>query len=796
MKILKKVLLILVSLVLLIVGTIYAYLLTTKPQYDGNLKLDGIKQQVEVLFDEYAIPHIYAQNQEDAYFALGYVHAQERLFQMELLRRVGSGRLAEIFGEKLVKTDKLFRATGIHRVSQQTKDKYFSSDTLEYQKIMNAYLAGLNSYIKNGKTPVEFQILGIPKQEFTVSDVLDISGYVSFSFALAYRTDPVLEKIAREYGADYLSALAIDYTAGTERIPVFPKNVKSALGSEIVALLDALPTPLWEGSNSWVVAPSRSKSGQVVFANDTHIAFAQPAVWYEAHLEYPNYSFYGNFFAGVPYALIGHTREHAWGLTMFENDDIDFYVERQNPENENQVWAIDHWEDLKIITETIKVKGAENEEFTLKMSRHGPIVNQFLGTLKDDKSPIAAWWTYERMPSKLVLAFYGLNYAKNIGDARQAASMISAPGLNVMYGDKAGNIAWWAAAKLIKRPKHVHSKLFLDGASGKDDPLGYYDFSENPQAENPPNGYVFSSNNQPDSIAGILYPGYYSPEGRAKRVHQYLKSEKQWTVEKMKGMVTDVRSPNLPDLAKELAEVIVNQEDIDLSDTEKQALSTLKNWDGEHQLANIEPTIFTKFLTIMLQKTLADELGNEAFKSFMSTHLYKRTFPILLKNDSTKWWDNVDTETVETRSEIFAQSFRQAVSELTKQFGDNINDWEWGKAHTIEHVHAIGRQKPFDKLFNVGAFPVTGGNALINNLAFHLAEDGNYKVTGGPAMRILLDFADVENSLSVLPTGESGNFMSKHYNDQAEMFNTGKFRKQLMNRQEIEKSAIGRLIFE
>ncbi|MEN8118784.1 MAG: penicillin acylase family protein [Bacteroidota bacterium] len=792
MKILKK---ILVYLVLIIIGLIigsYIYLQTQKPDYDGELNLQGLHDKVEVYFDEWGIPHIYALNQHDAYMALGYVHAQERLFQMEMMRRVASGRLAEILGKDLVETDKFFRALGLKKAAQESAKADFES-TNDITISAKAYLDGVNQYIKTGSLPVEFLLIGIPKEEFKLEDMYMIAGYMAYTFEAAFKIDPLMTKIQNKLGDKYLKDFALDYVAGTEKIPVHYKIDSSlAFTHKINEILDNLPVPLLVGSNSWVISPEKSKSGKVIFSNDTHIGYAQPSVWYEAHMEYPGFSMYGNHLAGIPFALLGHNRHSAWGLTMFENDDLDMFREKLNPENPNQVWFKDHWEDLKIMDDKIKVKNGEDVDFQLKISRHGPIMNDLLGTMDKNESPVAVWWTYPQFKSRLLEAFYLINHSTKMDDVANAASLIHAPGLNVMYGDAEGNIAWWAAAKLVKRPEHVQGKLILDGSSGKDEFLGFYDFKDNPQSVNPPEGFVYSANNQPDTIAGILYPGYYAPEDRANRIVDFLKAERKWDIDGMKGMITNAVSTLHPQEAKYILGKIDKNK---LEGNSAKAYQLLNEWDGEHQTEEIAPTIFYKLLYKVLENIFLDELGDEDFNSIVSTHMMERTYPSLFENDSSIWWDNVNTDEIEKRADIFNLAFEQIIEELEKQLGENIDEWKWSKVHILEHVHPIGRSGGvLADVFNVGPFHVMGGQQVINNIDFNLNGSGLYKATYGPAIRILLDFADLENSISVLPTGQSGRFMSKHYDDQAEMYNTGKFRKQMMDRNEIiEKSSLLKL---
>lgn len=794
MNLLKRILIyVLLVIVGLIIGT-FIYMQGQKPDYDGKLQLKGLHEKVEVYFDKWGIPHIYAQNRHDAYLALGYVHAQERLFQMEMMRRVASGRLAEVLGKDLIETDKFFRSLLLKQHAIESMNEYFDKSP-EIAEATKAYLQGINQYIDEGSFPVEFVMIGIPKTHFTIEDMYMIAGYMSYTFQAAFKIDPLMTKIQQKLGDKYLKDFAMNYVPNTERIPTYSKlDSTLAFADKIDEIIKGLPLPLLVGSNSWVLSPQKSKSGKVLFANDTHIGYAQPAVWFEAHIEYPGFGIYGNYLAGVPFALLGHNQNIAWGLTMFENDDLDMFREKLNPDNPNQVWFKDHWEDLQLINEKIKVKDADDVDFTIKVSRHGPIMTDVLSSTDKEASPIAVWWTYNQTKTRILEAFYKINHAKKVSDVAYAASLIAAPGLNVMYGDKEGNIAWWASAKLIKRPKHVQPNLILDGSSGKDEFLGFYDFKDNPHAINPPWGYVYSANNQPDSIADILVPGYYASEERASRIVHLLNQEKKWNINSLKNMQTDVYSPMHVHVAKKILAKINKSQ---LSGISKQAYELLEKWDGKHKINAVEPVIFYKLLYKVLENTLKDELGANDFKKIVSTHMMHKTYPVLLSNENSVWWDNINTKNIETRDTIFNLSFTQSIKELEKQLGSDINQWKWGKVHILEHQHPIGRQGGLlAKIFNVGPTGVFGGNQVINNIDFNFNGSGIYKATYGPSQRTLIDFADLDNALSVIPTGESGRIMSKHYDDQAPLYNTGKYRKQMMNRNEIIETAEGNLILE
>lgn len=784
MRILKKILLILGVLIALILIVGWMYFNSLKPNYSGEITLSNIENETSVYFDDYGIPHIYAQNQYDASTALGYVHAQDRLWQMELMRRIAPGRLSEIFGKDLLKNDRFFVSLGIEEASGKSIEKLDKNS--EVYKLATAYLNGINQFIENGPTPIEFTLIGIEKEPYQLKDIYNILGYMSFSFAMAQKTDPLLSILKEKLGDDYLKELNIEIGPNT----TFIKNSKSTIAdfSEMVTsvneMMEKSPVPPFIGSNSWVVSPNKSATGKVLFANDPHIGYSQPAVWYEAHIVTPDYEMYGYHLAGVPFPLLGHNRNYAYGLTMFENDDIDFYKEENDLKNNAEYKTPTGFETYKTVTKTIKVKDADDVIINVRSSRHGPIMNDALDAITQSE-PVAMSWIYTKFDIKVLDALYTISRATDMKDVKKGASMIHAPGLNIMYGDAKGNVAWWATGKLYKLKPDVNRNFILDGASGKDDPIEYLDFSENPMAENPPWNYVYSANNQPDSIANMLYPGYYLSEDRAKRIVQLLEPKNNWNKESMSAMINDVTSAVAPALVKEFAE---NMDYKSFSKSEQKAIDVLQLWDGSNTVDQIAPTIYNKWIYLYLKNTFEDEMGTKLFTQFLATHLSKRVIAEQIEKDNSIWWDNITTKNkTETKKEILSKSLAEAVASLEKQLGSDIKAWNWGKVHTLEHPHPLGKVAALKNYFNVGPFPIKGAREVIDNRGYDFTDSGLYAVNAGPSTRRIIDFSDIENSISILPTGQSGNPFSKYYKDQAEMYNKGEFRKMKLNEEEIKK---------
>jgi penicillin amidase len=792
MRNLKRALLVFIFLIIAIVGGFFIYRSYQKPKYEGAISLRNIKNQTTVYFDEFGVPHIYAKNTKDAMIALGYVHAQDRLWQMELLRRIVPGRLSEIFGSVALKNDKFFVGLGIEEASQEAILK-LDKKSPAYQLTM-AYLDGINQYVQEGVTPVEFQLLGVKKQKFTINDVYNIFGYMSFSFAMAQKTDPLLTDIRNKYGMDYLKDFGLDGNFNTTQIKIAKQSPQEyvAISKSIASVLDQSPVAPFVGSNSWVLSPQKTKNKKVIFANDPHIGFSQPGTWYEAHIETPDFELYGCYLAGAPFPLLGHNREYAYGLTMFENDDVDFYQEENNPKNDIQYKTLNGFQDYEIRKKIIKVKDSSDVNLTIKVSQHGPIMNDLLTGLKSDK-PVSMSWIYTQQPIHSIEGIYAISHSKSMSDFQKGVALIAAPGLNVMYGDAKGNVGWWATGKLYKHRNDVNTNFILDGSNGKDDSLEYLDFSKNPSAVNPDWNYVYSANNQPESIDGFAYPGYYLPEDRAKRITQLLDAKSNWDRNSVGEMINDNASIIAPEVVKNLISAL-NLESP--SKIEIETLQFLKAWNGSNYLNDVGSTIYNKWIFLYLKNTFQDELGDEAFKQFLGTHIMKQIVARQIANENSPWWDNVTTKnTKENRRQIITKSFEEAIVALEKQLGENPSDWKWEKVHTVEYQHPIGKLALFRPFFNVGPFAISGSNEVINNQFFDFVDDGFYKVKGGPSSRRVIDFSDIENSWGILPTGQSGNPFSSHYSDQAELYNAGKFRKMKLNKKEIIQSSTKLLFY-
>jgi penicillin amidase len=765
---------------------VYYNISATATNYNFNIKSGEVSSKIEITFDDNAVPHIYADNEKDAMFALGYIHASERLWQMDLIRHVGAGTLSELFGEKTIENDKFLRTIGIEKTAVHSEKDFEKNAPQSVKEAVHAYISGINAFVDEGNLPVEYKILQITPAKFQVRDIYRTTGYMAYSFALAFKTDPIVTWMKQNLDEKYIEDLVISLKENKTSIPVTNADF-SSVSTTVASLDDNLPIPQFIGSNSWVIAADKTKSGKVIFANDAHIGYASPSVWYEVHMVTPEIEYYGNHLALYPFPLIGHTLNQSWGITMFQNDDIDMYQEKIK---DGKYLYGNEWIKLSARTETIKVKGGEDVKFEIVETNHGPILNDVMKSLKD-VAPISMWWTYNQYKdNKLVEGSYLFSRGNGIKEVKKGSSMIHAPGLNIMYGDSNNNIAWWAAAKLPIRPEGVDTKTIIDGTNPANDIKGWYDFAKNPQAENPKWGYVYSANNEPEMVDSIYQPGYYyDGNTRAKRIIDALEdSTKKWTIKDVQNLQLDGVSLVFPENLKKMIALLDVRS---LKKGELKMLKSIENWEGTHGVNETTPTVYYKWMYNSIKNIYADELGNEKFEAFMKTTIWGRSFYKVLRNEKSLWWDNIKTKEKENASKIVTEAFVKSYNELTAQLGDNISDWRWGKVHTLTFQHPLGKVSPLDKIFNVGPFEVPSGRDAINKLSFKLDSTGVYNVTSGPSMRIALDFADVKNSESIIPTGQSGNVMSKYYSNQSEKYVNGQYRKQRMDKKDIEENKTG-----
>jgi penicillin amidase len=785
MRILKWVLGILLGLIIFIILGAYAYLRSTLPDYDGQIKLSAIDKEVEIIRDSYGMPHVYAQTERDGFFALGYCMAQDRLFQMDMVRRAARGQLSEILGSDLVPVDKLFRTI----TAGKSFDDIAAAYSPETVAASEAYSAGVNFFIDHhqGPLPIEFTILGYTPQPWQPSDGVAVHYYMAYDLNSALSVEIIFASVLDKVGEKLAADLFPDYVRGYPTI--IPQGVSSLDFLKTQNLARALLGIEGGGaSNNWVISGNKSVTGQPIFANDPHLGHGAPGIWYEAHLVTPSMNVSGAVLPGMPFVIIGANEHVAWGFTNVMADDADFYRERINPNNPNQYEYRGRWENMTIKNETIKVKGANDVKFNVKLTRHGPVINDIV-KLKGSSGEVLSmrWTAYEMLQSN---PFYLLNTAKGIDDIEKAVEQFKCPGQNWVYADDEGNIGYWAAVGIPIR-QGFDGALPVPGWDGQYEWKGYVPTSEQPHLRNPQRGWIATANNKhvsddyPHTISH-----YYAMPDRYVRIAEMITAKEKLGVEDFKKMHADFYMV----LAKEWAPLLQKAlSGATLSGKETKAHAILKDWDFVATAEGVAPSIFHTTINEIINNTFEKRLGEDLYGQYIKNqYIVFNALRNLMIQRQSPWFDDPDTSIVENLDNIIVKSFKAAVAYLDDKLGSKVDEWQWGKLHTLTIYHPFGKSSSLMGYFmNIGPFPMGGSIATVNPQPYKLADPwGGYH---GASLRYIIDFADRKNSCRVIPAGISGNFMSPHYDDQVELWRRVEYRPFVLDRKSIEADVKYRL---
>ncbi len=757
----------------------------------GSLKLVGLKETVQVYTDKYGVPHIRALNDHDMMMALGFVMASDRLWQMDLLRRIGSGRLSEILGPKLLETDIFLRKLGLRRHMKQVWAEQKKQAPTHMLMQIDAYLEGVNSYIEQGPRPLEIKILGYQPDPFTMEDALSVAGYMALSFAEGFFVDVMYTDL-------------LDELPKTEVDLIFPKmqldknipntvnfknkklrNLSSKdlkyLYSNVFNIVSNLKDRfgLFQGSNSWVLSGDRSKSGKPILANDPHIAYASPSVFYEAHIQSPTFENYGHYIPLVPFPGLGHNQHRAWAITMSKSDDLDYFKEVFHP-SKPEVMHKNKYVPYTIYKESIIVKGQSKPHIeTVIVTPHGPMLDGTKYVRKDQSLSLS--WQFLNPTNNPALSFYLLSQSKDLDDLAPALRHSAAPGFNISFVDSKGNIGWHVMGKIPVLPRASNGLVIREGHSGDDDYLRYLDIMENPHIYNPDKGMIISANHKHDVRGLIPWIGLWQPKDRVIRLQNLLEQKKKWDLESLKSVQTDEHVTFYKTFLKDFFSELNPK-----SKLEKQVYLFMKKWDGSSSIDNIEATVYHTIMLTLLRNLIADELGEERFKVYtVGSDAFAFLFQILRRNDS-RLWDNIKTKPVESKTQIINKTYSESLTFLENKLGQNFKNWQFKRLKTLEFKHVLGRFFPLDKIFNLGPYPVGGGANQVNSMGV-TRSDLSFKVFYGPATRRLIDMKDPTHSYGLLPTGNSGHRSSSHYSDQVELLISNRYRAQNMNFKSLEK---------
>ncbi len=750
------------------------------PNYNNPIVIEGLKNEVSIFRDSLGIPHIYAENESDLYRVTGYLMASDRLWQMDLMRRLTQGRLSEIFGERAVDVDLLMRALRISAKSEQL----ISTIKPEVKTSLESFADGVNQYLEeyNDKLPPEFFILGYRPEKWKPVHSLNLIGYMAWTLSTPWETEVLLEKIKQKVDNKKYAELIPwlenqqDYVfAGAKLDTTLLGNSNSILSAS--KKVSQFVPPIFCGSNTWAVSGKKSTSGKPLLANDMHLDLNIPGIWYQMHqVVKGKLNVSGVAIPGQPLVVVGHNKDIAWGMTNVSVDDMDFYLETINPENPNQYKFNEKWLDFAVIPETIQTKEGKTIVKELKFNHRGPIVSEMQNI--SDKAISMRW--AGNMKSNEFSSIYKLNRAKNWTDFREAMKTFVSVSQNVSFASVDGDIGLQCCAGIPLRK--ANGVTIVSGETDEYDWKGLIPFEKLPYVYNPQCGYISAANNRTIGTDYLYHISYwFELPYRFNRINSLLESKSRLSADDFRAIQNDQKSELAEELTKTVVSILENSKQ--LSKPEQQALKTLKKWNYVMDKNSVAPLIFEELYFTFVENLLKDELPSDMLAQFIGSRLLVQHFAARIwKNKSSHWSDNIHTPNQnETFAEMVTKSFKETIAKLENK--------TWGEAHTFELKHPLGQVWMLDLLFNLnrGSFSMGGSSHTISPYTFSYGS--RYAVFNGSSQRYIWDLDNWENNLAIIPTGTSGIPSSKHFCDQTEKYLAGNYYQLPFKRNNVEKKA-------
>ena len=797
MKTLFRMLLLLVVAAGLLAAGGYWYLRHSLPQTTGVLRVAGLDAPIEILRDAYGIPHIYARSADDAYFALGFVHAQDRLWQMEFNRRLAAGRLAEILGPKALYTDRFLRTLGVRRAAEAS----FKNLDAESRKSLEAYAAGVNAFLATGRMlPPEFWMLRDTPEPWTPVDSISWTKMMAWNLGGNWKNELLRMSLARTLPVERIEQFLPPYPGDApQKLPDLHR-LYAALGGDAWRLAEdtarvAQLLPAWQaagvGSNNWVVSGARSASGKPLLANDPHLDLSAPPVWYFAQLHAPGMDIIGATLPGVPGVVLGRNTRIAWGFTNTGPDVQDLYLEKL--EGEGEYLTPQGPRPFLRLDETIKVRGEPDQKLAVRISRHGPVVSEVLRAargLAPRGHVLAFAWTALADDDASMRALFKLGQAHDWKGFLDAARDLGAPQQNVVYADVDGNIGFIAAGRVpVRGPDNDLKGLApAPGWLAKYDWIGYIPFDELPQSFNPASGVIVTANNK------ITPPGYkhwitseWQPPYRAERIEELLAAVPRHTVPSFARMQADIVSLPLRALLPLLLATKPRTRQA------AQALGLLARWDGAMAGERPEPLIAMAWWRELTRALYADELGD----AFRPNWLPRAQFvgdALSDKDGAARWCDDVRTPASETCDQILASSLDAALADLRRRYGNDMMAWRWGAAHVALHEHRpFGRVPWLARWFDI-TVPSPGGPYTVDVGRSNFFDEARpFANRHAASLRAIYDLGDPEASLYIHSGGQSGNPLSRDYRAFSAAWARGEYIRMTADRARLESAGVRRL---
>ncbi len=753
MKILKKALLFLALIIIIFFLLVFIWLRSTLPKTHGVLKSDKIISRVEIQRNRWGVPFIRAENLEDMFFAIGFVHAQDRLYQMELSRRMAQGRLSEIFGKSTLDSDIAQKKALVEESIERTMDRI----NPRIKKLIEHYSDGINYFIETQNLPIEFKVLNYRPEKWRGKDSLSI---------LKIMEDILCGNGSELYNYQVVNAVGFERAKkliyGNYGTSIVKKDEYESLRGKILGEKFIPKREEGIGSNNWVVSGKLTDTGFPYLANDPHLGVVFPSYFYQVYAETPDLELCGNTLPGTPFIVIGRNKNIGWGFTNIESDVIDYYILKVNPENENKYFWNGEWRDFRILKKFVKVKGGEEKQVEVKLTEFGRVLN-----FKELYLLLQSVTDY---PSKTIEAIFEMNLSKNYEEFISALKKFSAPAQNVVFADRDGNIGYFPTGLIPVRSKGDGS-LPVVAQSEADLWKGFWDEDKKPYLLNPERGFIVTANNPvlPEGEIPIFSMDWISTF-RAERIEELIKRKSRLTLEDMKDIQTDTFHKGAEFLINKIRNMKFKSEKANF------VLENFKNWDFRVD-KGFSPYLFYNFEFFLSRNIFEDNFNNENDRSLISTNWVYRIMNYPDGNedqDFSYWIDDLRTDKKESFEEIVEKSLEDTFDRFKEEYkGRDKIDWE--------EIHLIYYRHPFDSIpilkyfFNRGPFFMKGGRGCVQIASFRRGKD--FKVVASSAFRMIIDFSDFSKSLIINSSGQSGNPLSRNYDDQIKLYISGDYRK-------------------
>ncbi len=769
MKRIRRILLItcgtLLVLAAVAAGSGYLWMRGSLPQTEGEIRIAALQAPVKILRNSDGLVNIQAANELDLYRALGFVHAQDRLWQMDFMRRAASGRLSEVTGQATLALDRFFRTLGFRQLAEANL-AHLSAETVA---ALEAYAEGVNAFLetRSGPLPLEFQVLRYEPEPWSPTDSLLWGRIMALRLSNNWRDELSRARLAGRFNPDEIAELWPAYPAGS---PVTLQQLNALIDHSITEQLTTLLPPSLAptgASNAWVLDGTRTAGGSPILANDPHLPLDAPGVWFLARLEAPGIALAGATAPGAPFMTLGHNGRVAWGFTTTHSDTQDFFIERISPDNPDQYETPEGPEDFKVRDEFIRVNGGESIRLIVRETRHGPVMSDVIPEGSSETGAVLALaWPALRADDRTADAIYGMNHAENWVEFREALRQFHSPQQNVIYADTAGNIGFLAPARVPIR-RAGNGQHPVPGWSGEFDWIGFVPFEELPSIDNPRSGIIVNANNKivPDSFSHLIAVDW-PPPYRAERIGSLLSSASgnhdiiDSTI-LQQDIFANAASKILPKLLTAAPK----------NDRSREAIALLQTWDRQMHRNAPEPLILQAWVWALGQAILADELGPN-YREFLDGGTF--TIERLIANDSS-WCNDIGTAEMEDCSAQIVLALDVALDYLGERFGNDMTTWRWGEAHVARFTHpVIGRIPVLRQLFTYSV-EADGGNDTVNRASPRLggSPENLFEDVFGAGFRAAYDLGALDRSRFMIATGQSGNPLSGLYGNLAVRWRDG-----------------------